>query len=166
MNRLMVVATFLSALAHTADGRETLCGTYFERESEAYGYITCDGSRVSPAAYIFAHEFTAGGISANLLPGRGWRYINTAGEVLVEPYVFDNGPDYFVEGFSRFVEDGRIGFINESGQIVVDAKYEAAFPVEDGVARVGSGCEVVPVDEFREYTRWECSEWVSVAIPR
>jgi len=56
--------------------------------------------------------------------------------------LYDNGPDYFVEGLARTVRDGKVGFVNEELEVVVPREWDFAFPCEDGVARVCTGCSV------------------------
>ena len=57
--------------------------------------------------------------------------------------VFDNGPDYFVEGLARTVRDGKVGFVNEELEVVVPRRWDFAFPFENGFARVCDGCSIV-----------------------
>lgn len=56
---------------------------------------------------------------------------------------YDNGADYFVEGLARTPRDGKVGFVNAALQVVIPRQWDFAFPFEDGVARVCSGCSVV-----------------------
>ena len=62
---------------------------------------------------------------------------------------FDNGADYFVEGLARTIRDGKVGFVNEALEVVIPRQWDFAFPFENGLARVCSGCAVVrdPGDE-------------------
>jgi hypothetical protein len=53
---------------------------------------------------------------------------------------FDNGPDRFVEGLARSIRDGKVGFVDESLDLVVPREWDFAFPFEGGVARVCTGC--------------------------
>lgn len=64
---------------------------------------------------------------------------NRKGEFLYNPLFFDNGPDYWNNGVRRFVENGKIGFVNEKGEKVIAAKYDFATPFDDGYALVSLG---------------------------
>lgn len=55
--------------------------------------------------------------------------------------MFDNGADDFVEGLARSPRDGKVGFVNRRLELVVPRAWDFAFPFEDGVARVCTGCE-------------------------
>jgi len=61
-------------------------------------------------------------------------------------FLYDNGPDDFVDGLARTTRDGKVGFVNEALEIVVPAEWDFAFPFEDGFARVCTGCSVVHED--------------------
>lgn len=65
---------------------------------------------------------------------------NRNGKVLYAPYLFDNGPDYLEEGLSRYVENGKIGFVNRYGEKVIKAQWDWVSPFEYGIARACNGC--------------------------
>ena len=69
---------------------------------------------------------------------------------------FDNGPDYFREGLARTQKNNRIGFVDESLEIVVETVWDFAFPFENGLAIVCSGCRQV---KDGEHTSIEGGEW-------
>jgi acetyl esterase/lipase len=54
---------------------------------------------------------------------------------------FDNGADYFREGLARTVRDGKIGFVNENLDLVIQARWDFAFPFDQGRAVVCIGCQ-------------------------
>ncbi len=104
-----------------------------------WGYQTAEGKIVIDAKYILANEFSKYGI-ASVIDDEGWAYINTKGEILVRPFIFDNGPDYFSEGVARYQENGKFGFFDKKGNIVIPAKYDFALPFSEGMAVVSKGC--------------------------
>jgi hypothetical protein len=65
--------------------------------------------------------------------------------VLVTSYFFDNGPDYWVNGLSRFVKNNKIGFVNRQGHAVIPAEYDWAdiFTHNYPIAVVAQGCQKV-----------------------
>ncbi|MGC4100598.1 WG repeat-containing protein [Ferruginibacter sp.] len=65
---------------------------------------------------------------------------NTKGDFLFAPFEFDNGPDGPVEGLSRFVKNGKIGFANRHGDIVIEAKFDYAQMFNYGTAAYCNGC--------------------------
>ena len=62
------------------------------------------------------------------------------GNFLFHPMAFDNGPDYFVEGLSRCVDNGKVGFVNLQGAIVIQPQWDWASPFNYGYASACNGC--------------------------
>jgi hypothetical protein len=58
----------------------------------------------------------------------------------VEVLPWDNGPDEFSEGLVRSPRDGRIVFLDERLEVVIPPRYDFAWPFENGVALVCTGC--------------------------
>ena len=85
-----------------------------------------------------------GGAGAVLIEGQLY-FALTSGKT-APALLFDNGPDYFVEGLARTVRDGKIGFVNQDLEVVVPRKWDFAFPFENGLAQVCTGCSVVRED--------------------
>jgi hypothetical protein len=53
---------------------------------------------------------------------------------------YDNGPDYFKNGLARTKWNEKIGFFDHQLSIVIDPKYDFAFPFMAGISRVCMGC--------------------------
>ena len=60
--------------------------------------------------------------------------------VLFDIYLFDNGPDYIQSGLFRVVRDGKIGYADKNGQIIIAPRYSCAFPFENGKTKVAYKC--------------------------
>ncbi|HSR67668.1 MAG TPA: WG repeat-containing protein [Acidobacteriota bacterium] len=108
-------------------------------EGERYGYRDSAGEVVIEPRFRLGEEFSESGLAA-VVDETGWAYIDTKGEVVVRPFVFDNAPDAFSEGLARFQRDGRFGFFDQSGNIVIDPLYEFARPFSEGLAAACKGC--------------------------
>ncbi|NOQ71482.1 MAG: hypothetical protein GQ574_05750 [Crocinitomix sp.] len=74
--------------------------------------------------------------------------INNKGEYLFDAYIYDYGPDNTEEGRFRIMKNGKIGFANEKGEIVVEPQFECAHYFQDGKARVTYKCTLVPDGEY------------------
>lgn len=70
---------------------------------------------------------------------------------------YDNGDDYFREGLQRIVDnDGKIGFADEKGNVVITPRFAFAFPFENGLAKATlEGRRVAD----GEHWRWISPEW-------
>ncbi len=64
---------------------------------------------------------------------------NRDGKFLYTAQWFDNGFDLWSEGKRRFVEKGKIGFVNREGEKIIAAQYDNAGVFELGYARVVKG---------------------------
>jgi hypothetical protein len=128
-------------------------------DSDLWGYVDASGEAVIPPRYALATEFTAQGIAA-VVDEDGWAWIDTQGTVLLRPFIFDNGPDDFYEGLSRYVENGKIGFFDTSGQVVIPARFTFADPFQGGCAAFCEGCTKVMYGEHYAYQggAWGCVE--------
>ncbi|WCL48494.1 WG repeat-containing protein [Leptospira sp. GIMC2001] len=91
-------------------------------------------------------EFNKHGL-ASILTKDGWVVINKKLKVVYVPFIYDNGPDFFVEGLSRYIDKDKMGFVNEKGQIVIQAKYDFVYPFEKGKAKFCNGCKSIQEGE-------------------
>ena len=108
-------------------------------EDGRWGYRSADGRVVIPPDFALAEPFSEHGIAA-VADDTGPMIIDARGRVLLRPFVFDNGPDYFAEGLARFVDKGKIGYFDEAGRVVIGAAFDFGEPFEGGHAAVCSGC--------------------------
>lgn len=80
------------------------------------------------------------------------------GKYLYQTFAFDNGADYRVEGYQRIVKNGKMGFADRSGKIVIEPQFDFAAPFNYGYARVCNGCHWEDTDsEHKTVTggQWE-----------
>ena len=90
----------------------------FETPDGLHGYKDGKGNVVIAPTLRFAYEFKPGGIAAVVDANGRFHFIDLSGKPLARAFAFDNGPDYFQEGFARIVgPDGTIGFISDRGVI-------------------------------------------------
>ena len=84
---------------------------------------------------------------AHIITRDGWKAINRQRKIIYIPFLFDNGPDYVQEGLLRFVENGKMGFVNEKGVKVIRAQFDFVYPFEKGRARFCNGCKSIKMGE-------------------
>src|SRR5690606_28017265 len=73
---------------------------------------------------------------------KGLYAINKKEEILFQVYPFDNGPDYLSEGLFRILdEEGRIGFANMDGEVVISPRYAYIDAFKGGLASFCDGCK-------------------------
>ena len=120
-------------------------------EDNKFGYKTPQGKVVIEPRYQVAQEFSREGLAA-VVDEHGWAYIDRSGKVLIRPFTFDNGPDYFREGMARFVVDGKFGFFDRHGRVVIQPRFTFAGPFSKGRAPVCEGCREVREGEHTSMT--------------
>lgn len=126
--------------------------TYQDKATGLYGFKDASGKVIIPPQ--FDHVYIPNPTDQELFSpknkefeflvpvwkfGKMWR-INQDGTIKFETVFFDNGPDYYEDGLSRFLKDGKVGFHDLKGNIVIKPIYDFASPFRDGHANVCNGC--------------------------
>ncbi len=77
------------------------------------------------------------------------------------PYQFDNGDDEVRCERYRIVDnEGKIGYANPQGYIVIEPKYAFGFPFENGKAKVTDTGQMKEVEGSNgEYHCWDSDDW-------
>lgn len=122
----------------------------FENEDGLFGFKDPQGNVVIPARFQFAYAFSEQGLGAAVLANQ-FMFINRRGQMIAQAFPYDNGPDYFVEGRARIVRDGKVGFIDKTGTIVIEPRFDFAGPFCDGRAAMCEGCRRVVHGEHAGY---------------
>lgn len=91
-----------------------------------------------------------------LKPDIGFVAIDRKENILFNVFPFDNGPDYPKQGMFRIIENGKIGFANLEGKVVIPPIFDAILPFENGLAAFCVGCDTVRYDES---WAWENGKW-------
>jgi hypothetical protein len=126
--------------SHTEDSKPGNHDRFtFETPDGLYGYKDSKGNVVITPTLRFAYEFKPGGIAAVVDANAQFAFIDASGKRIARAYAFDNGPDYFQEGFARIVDDNqRVGFISDRGIILAQLapRFEKADSFCGGKAKV------------------------------
>lgn len=99
-----------------------------------WGFIDKTGKEVIPFQYDKISSFSEG-LAAVLVSGKGWVFIDKTGkEVLSVPY---DDVYSFSEGLAAVKKDGKWGYIDRTGKLVIPCRYEGyATPFSGGFAVV------------------------------
>lgn len=62
------------------------------------------------------------------LTDNSWWRMNGDESIKFESVFFDNGADYYEHGLARFIDNHKVGFHNEAGEIIIPATYDFARP--------------------------------------
>ncbi|WP_292008782.1 WG repeat-containing protein [Chryseobacterium sp.] len=145
---------------------------YFISEDSLVGVKNQKGEIIIPAEFrIYSSTSLKNGekIKENIIYIEG-RKINEAdeknasgymydrkGNFLYQPFIYDNGADYFVEGVRRFVKNGKVGFADQNGKIVIEAKHDFVSSFNYGYAAFCNGCDWEKIDD--EHSRMAGGIW-------
>lgn len=100
---------------------------------ELIGFKDKFGKIIIDAKYTHVYTDTLFSMAIVLKNGE-WLGIDKEENVILKPFIFDNGPDYLEEGLFRFVENNKIGFADINGRKIILAKYDFATPFENGLS--------------------------------
>ncbi|WP_271784860.1 WG repeat-containing protein [Aquimarina algiphila] len=77
--------------------------------------------------------------------------------ILFDAVVFNNGPEPFVEGLTRVIRNGKMGYANKFGQVVIPCVYNFAKSFKNGKAKVAYDAkEYLNMDKHKKV---ESDEW-------
>lgn len=149
-----------STITDDTDTLLSLNDGHFEYGS-SFGYVNQKGDTVIPKgtfAMCFTDTFTTYAyVYDKDLYGDGMVAINKNKEIIFDVFLFDNGPDYISEGLFRIKQNGKIGFANELGEVIIEPNYECAYPFENGKAKVAYHCETINDD--LDHSTWKSANW-------
>lgn len=109
-------------------------------ENGLFGYKNKSGKVIIKPQYQQAMDFTKEKVSFVVHNNR-WVCIDTKNNILLEAFIYDNGPDYYSENFARFIENKKIGYFDSYCKKKISASFDFAYPFENGYAKVCNGCE-------------------------
>ena len=113
--------------------------------------------------YLKELSFDTHGLAAVNSRKAGWMYVNRRGKIVISGVpTMDNGADWFHDGLVRIVRNGKYGFANRRGEVVIPAIYDGAMNFEKGRAAVCKGCESKCVDSGCEYHSFTGGEWFQI----
>ncbi|SDR01712.1 WG containing repeat-containing protein [Chryseobacterium soldanellicola] len=127
---------------------------YFKSKDSLVGVKNQDGKIIVPAQFkVFSYlkdgELVEGetiyfdGFKKDEIKEKNaWGYVyDKKGNFLYRPFFYDNGADYFSEGVRRFVKNGKVGFVDRNGTIVIEANHDFAAPFNYGYSAFCNGCD-------------------------
>ncbi|TGK49208.1 WG repeat-containing protein [Leptospira kanakyensis] len=115
-------------------------------ENGLYGFKNKSGKVIIKPQYQHVMDFTKESVSF-VVSDNKWVCIDTKNKILLETFVYDNGPDYYSEKLARFVENGKFGFFDSHCKKQIPASYDFVFPFVNGFSIVCNGCKLQPEDE-------------------
>jgi len=121
------------------------------------GYVDSKGDTIIPLSYYYyCYTDTLKNFAVVLDKNGICKAIDKTGNILYEVKWFDNGPDYLSDGLFQIIIDGKTGYANKKGEVVINPAYSCTTPFKNGKAKVSYDCELV---EEGEFTRMKSEGW-------
>lgn len=133
---------------------------FTDKKTNLIGFKEKNGKVIIPPQYKGVYDFNIYGVT-DVFDDNSWYKITTNNMRLVKSYMFDNGPDYYVSGLSRFEKDGKLGFVNVKGEIVITPQFDWAtgFWFSEPIAIVCVGCTLKKAHENDQYPTMKGGKW-------
>ncbi len=110
---------------------------FHDETTELSGYKNKAGEIVIAARFREAYPFGPRGLASVNDQKVSFGYIDPSGKMIARAHPMDNGPDFFQDKLARIIgKGGKVGYIDDSGKIVIPAKFDSAMPFCDGKAVV------------------------------
>lgn len=148
----ILLAILLMPILSFSQEKEVL--KYFTSKDSLVGVKNQNGKIIVPAQFkIFSYledgELVKGetiyfdGFKNDEKPKKNeWGYVyDKKGNFLYKPFFYDNGADYFSEGVRRFVKNGKVGFVDRNGTVIINPEHDFASPFNYGYAAFCDGCD-------------------------
>jgi len=98
----------------------------YKASTNKHGAVNCQGKTVIPFVYSSHIEFSHG--RALVKKANQWFLINTKNQKIAE-FDFDNAMEFNVSGLARFEKNGKWGFINTDGKVVVKPQFDDIYGI-------------------------------------
>jgi hypothetical protein len=121
------------------------------------GYIDSKGDTIVPFdKYSICYTDTIKKLGIVYFNGKGFLGIDNKDSILFEIFSFDNGPDEPSDELFRIIQDGKIGYADLNGEIIIKPQFNCAEPFYRGYAKVSMVC----IDSLDgENNIWNSSSW-------
>lgn len=134
--------------------------SYSTELGETFGFVNQKGDTIIPFGR-FTHSFSDTIVTFGIVIEKNAEKqdligINQKGQRLYEIHWFDNGPDYPEEGLFRIKRNGKTGFADLTGKIIIAPQYDCAYPFSAGRAKVSYDCEL---EKDPDHTEMKSDSW-------
>lgn len=114
------------------------------------GYINSKGDVIIPIGQFYScYSDTITDFGIVLDKNSVYKAIDNTGQYLYDVKQYDNGPDAISEGLFRIIINGKTGYANEQGEVIIEPKYACTTPFENGQAKVSNKCDFVDDGEYK-----------------
>lgn len=128
-------------------------------EGDPAGYADTNGNIIIPLGkykFCYSEEFDKIAFVGSV-DRKGIYAIDRNENVLFQVYITDNQPDPIKENTFRIENNGKIGFANTHGDVIIPPQFDAAWPFEEGFAGIGFGGTHKQIGDHKTYVsgKWK-----------
>jgi hypothetical protein len=153
----LLCLSLIVLLCDSIDQKDVLFKICHPSDEAACGYVSSRGDTViAIGTYEYCFTDTLKYMAIVLKKSGELMAIDRQGRELFEVMWYDNGPDYFADGLIRIIKNGKIGYADDKGRMVIAPQFQCALPFANGRARVALTCKTVLEGE---HSRWESDDW-------
>jgi hypothetical protein len=153
MFKQLLIISFLFVIGcSSADKKNGSAELTVFQSGTLYGYKNSGGKVVIPAEYMRAEAFQ--NQIAFVADRQKWMIIDTKGKIIpITPFLIEenNMPDAFSNGLARLEKDGKIGYYDNTGRVVIAPQFAFGYPFEGGKAKVCTDCKKETKKNKTEY---------------
>jgi hypothetical protein len=95
-------------------------GLSYQEDTGKFGFVDIGGKMIIPHKFDKARCFYMG--RAPVLISKKWGFIDRRGDFVVQP-LYDNAGIFLREGVAAVLNNGKIGFVDTTGQVVIPFQY-------------------------------------------
>lgn len=132
--------------------------SFEDKVTGLYGFKNAKQEIVIPAQFQSVSEPKADDSLIEVVKENKFYRMDKKGKLAFESFFYDNAWDYYEEGLARFVLNGKIGFHDAKGHVVIQANYDFAMPFENGSSAVCIGCTSY-IPEGEEHSEMKGGKW-------
>ena len=107
-----------------------------------YGFKKAENIQIK-AKYLATYTDEFCHMALVLASEKGWVGIDKNDQIVLVPFMYDNGPDYLQEGLFRFLENNKMGFADSTGKKEIPAQFDFVTPFSNGYALYYIGGEKI-----------------------
>lgn len=125
------------------------------------GYLNSEGDTIIPLGkyyYCYTDTIRDFGMVIEKETGKILGIDQNSTEIF-EVFKYDNGPDYIESGLFRIIKNGKIGYANAVGKIMIEPTFDCAYPFEGDFARVSDRCETI---KDGDHSIWQSEDWYQI----
>ncbi len=134
----IVIEAKYDGVEHFKDGLALIKETDSSGET-VYGYIDRNGRTIIKPQYHYAFSFSEGLAKVRKDPDSPYIFINTSGRKVFELPSNVTNVRFFREGLAAVEINDKWGYIDKTGKIVIEPKYDEAVAFSEGLALVQLG---------------------------